>query len=81
MSSSSQFEAWSQIMPCQWSIRPSGVTPLRTARAISRGLHAPIPVSRSGVMFRVQSVPNATQLILAPPAPSLPWHSAHDATV
>jgi hypothetical protein len=53
ISSSSQFEAWSQIMPCQWSVRPSGVIPLRMARAICSSVHAPIPVRMSLVRLRL----------------------------
>src|SRR5262245_47701688 len=68
-------------MPCQWSARPLGVTPLRIARAMPASLQAPMPVSRSGVMFRVQSVPNGRQLIFAPPLPFGLWQSAHDATL
>lgn len=53
ISSSSQFEAWSQIMPCQWRVRPSGVMPLRMARAICSSVHAPIPVRMSLVRLRL----------------------------
>ena len=81
MSSSSQFEAWSQIIPCQWSARPSRLTPARIARAISASLQAPIPVAESGVMFRTHNVPNGFQLIFNPPLPSDPWHMAHEATL
>jgi hypothetical protein len=35
---------WSHVMPCQWSVRPSGVMPLRMARATCGSDHAPIPV-------------------------------------
>ena len=68
-SSSSQFDAWSQIMPCQWSVRPSGVMPLRMARAICPSVHAPIPVPASLVMLRDHKVPKGRQLIFCPPAP------------
>ncbi len=68
ISSSSQFEAWSQIIPGQWRVRPSGVTPLRIARPILTSDHLPMPISGSGVMFRVYSDPNGFQLIFAPPA-------------
>ena len=69
MSSSSQLDAWSQIMPCQWRVRPSGVMPLRMARTICSSVHAPIPVRTSLVMLRLHNVPKGRQLIFCPPAP------------
>src|SRR5262249_17836824 len=80
-SSSSQLEAWSQIIACQCMTRPSLAMPLRIARAISASLHAPRPVSRSGVRLRTPTVPNGRQLSLAPPAARAPWQRAHEATV
>ena len=68
-SSSSQFDAWSQIIPCQWRVRSSGVMPLRMARAICWSVHAPIPVRTSLVMLRLHKVPKGRQLIFCPPAP------------
>jgi len=69
ISSSSQFYAWSQIIPCQWSVRPSGVMPLRMARAICWSVHVPIPVRTSLLMLRLHNVPKGRQLIFCPPAP------------
>ena len=66
-SSSSRFEAWSQIMPFQCKGLPSRATPLRRARAISLSLQAPMPAVGSGVRLRVQCDPAGNQLIFCPP--------------
>ena len=71
MSSSSQLEAWSQVIPCQCSTWPLRLTPLRIAREICASVQAPRPVSRSEVRLRDHNVPNGFQLTLSPPLPSL----------
>ena len=59
----------------------SGLTPLRIARAIAASVQVPIPVSRSGVMFRTHKVPKGRQLTFRPPLPSGLWQKAHEATL
>ena len=58
---------------------PSGSTPLRTAASNCWSVHAPMPVSRSGVMFGVVMSPNGVS-IGRPPANGLPPRHGMQAT-
>lgn len=68
-SSSSQFDAKSQIIPCQWSARPFAETPLRIARATAASVQAPIPFVGWEEMLRDHLVPAGAQLVFLAPSP------------
>lgn len=68
-SSSSQFDAWSQIIPCQCNARPFAETPLRMARAMAASDQAPIPFTGWEEMLRDHLVPAGAQLVLRAPSP------------